>query len=367
MMLRQIAVSRGQTVTAVGFIRTFVAVATWIVGFAATVLIVLLLWLEARDTAIMIDEISAPEELTDRGYTDSLIAHQILSEWKMIDATATTKKRRKEIGLSRGQVDLAMPGINLSVRSVADYFRSKFGLKQERLRGGLVVVDSELPQCAAGCYAFHVDLDGSTPKHFVVGPRPRAEIELLVREAARKAVEFLDPYLLANFYFSSKSEDEPTGASEIDRLVDVTLRTKPASDDPFALTLRGAMYNRQQNWAAAIVEFDRALDLDSDFASAINSRCWAAAHIPGRTAEAIRDCRSALRLDRDSFETMDSLAFAMEKDGQTEAAFLVIKCARQISDRAPSVETTYARLKGAVPGASTKRPTREECASALDL
>jgi hypothetical protein len=326
-------------------IRVFAIVVGAVVGTVVAV--------EIADTDIVIEEISAPAELIQAGYTPSVVAYQILREIEHVDRVATTSKRRPEVGLGRGQVELSLPVLNISIGSIVDYFKTKLGVPRRRLRGGIVNSDYRDGECVYGCYAILLYLDGSSPKHFsVIGPK--YEVDKLVREAARKAVETIDPFLLANFYYASRTA-EPDAGSEIQRL------TTDSPEDPWIVTLQGMMLNRSQKWAEAIPYFDRALALNSGHAPAFNSRCWAKGHLPGQAVAAIEDCRTGLRLDPRSFQTMDSLAYALEQSGQLDQAFIAIKCAKRISGNNGDVETTYQRLLQKVANASAELPTDRAC------
>jgi len=321
---------------------------------------------ELTDASVTIDEMSVPSDLANQGYTPSVVAHEILDEWANISTVATTTKRRQEISLGHGQVELSLPAVELSIGSIVDSFRSRLGFPQEHVRGGIVNTVSTDPKCANGCYTFLLDLDGPTPDHFSI-TEPKENINQLIREASRLAVEKLDPYLLANYYYASKPADEPNREQEVYRLVAVVLATKPSDDDTWAYTLLGAMLNKQERWPEAVSNFNNALAIDPHFAPALNSRCWAKAHIPGEVGDAIVDCRAALGFDPDSFETMDSLAFALEQNNQRGAAFDLIRCALRVEQRAPpakrsgSVEQTYARLRLSAPNARSPEPTEAAC------
>ncbi len=320
---------------------------------------------EFNDRGIVVDDISVPAELERRGYTPSVVAAQVVTEWQQIGTRATTTKRYFNIGardnFGRGQVDLAIPGFNLSVNSMADYFKSKMGGQQDRLRGSIVESDSTAPECVDGCYTFFLRISSRDGNRFAAITAPRSDIEALLRNAARLTIENIDPYLLANYYYASPSDREPQREAEIDRLITLVLSNPPPDDDPWGHALRGVMFNSHQRWAEAIPHFDRALALDEDFAPALNSRCWANAHIPGRADDAIRDCQHALRLDPQSFQTMDSLAYALEQNGQTEEAFKTIRCAWRIAEGNEDVETTFRRLRAAHRGDTGPQPSAAEC------
>lgn len=336
--------------------------AFWIV---AGVVLAVILMIEINDRAVIIEEISVPAELADRGYTPSVVAHQLLEEWRVIDETALTTRRRREIGLGSGRVDLAVPGFNLSLNTIVDYLKNLIGAPRERVRGGIVAIQSQAPECAEGCYTMFLSLEGRSVRRLSLTAPATLGVEEIIRRSSRAMMEELDPYLLANFYYSADPAREPARESEMLRLIDVVLAEPPARDDPWALTLLGVYHNRNQRWAEALTHLDRALQLDRTLAPALNSRCWAKGHLPGRAEEAIADCREALRLNPDSYQTMDSLAYALEQTGDRARAFRVILCARRISEGDPDIETTYARLRTALPNADATPPDEAACAALM--
>ncbi len=332
--------------------------------FAVGAVVVLVVLAEARDDSVIVEHMSVPAELEQMGYTPTLVALQILEEWNTISSGATTTKKRMgapEFSLDPGQVEIPVPAVNISISSIVDYFKSRWNLPQRRLRGGIVAVASDAPECAARCYTFRISLGG--PGLLTV-PRARAasEIDELIKDASRLALEHIDPYLLANFYFASR---DPLLENESHRLLGLALSTKPTSDDIWAHTLTGVLYNRHQQWADALQHLDRALRIDSDFAPALNSRCWARAHLPGQAQAALPDCRAALRQNHDSFQTMDSLAFTLDLAGETDAAYALIRCARRISGGNRDVEATYERLRAKLRAVEQAPPTEAECAAIM--
>src|SRR5690606_25254560 len=112
---------------------------------------------------------------------------------------ATTTRPRPELSLASGRVDLSLPGVNISIGSIIDYFRARLGYPQRRLRGAIVVSGSAAAECAEGCYDFHVDLEGHlrNRRAHIVATAPQSEINRLISTVALQAGEHIDPYLLA--------------------------------------------------------------------------------------------------------------------------------------------------------------------------
>ncbi|HWA01543.1 MAG TPA: tetratricopeptide repeat protein [Caulobacterales bacterium] len=319
---------------------------------------------EVSNQAPVVDDISVPQELDERGYTPTVVASRILSEWHTIAAVAQTTKTARNTRvpatkqLQEGQADLALPGLNVSIGALADYFKSKAGIRQDRLRGSIVISESAAPQCAnTHCYTFFLTLNGQPMR--TLADRP--DIEPLLRDAARLMVENIDPYVLDNFYLHSTVDAEPDRRAEMQRLTTILLRSSSAEERGWANALQGVMLNRDHLWDQAIPYFDRALALDPNNYSAYNSRCWAKAHIDGQARSAIADCRAGLRINPRSEQTLDSLAYALEKDGQLDLAFKTIRCARRITRGADAdIETTYHHLLELHPKPAPE-PSDAEC------
>ncbi len=300
---------------------------------ALTILFLIFLFIvEFRSNSILIEEISVPSELADRGYNPQFVAHQILAEWKFIDQHAPTQKRRKEITLSSSAVDLNLPGSDISMRALTGYVKERLGFRIERLRGGIVRVDSDYSECFGQCYQLHFVLDGFRRTRDESDVFPADQLDALISQASRRALEKLDPYLLANFTYFEGGDDRALDARmeqerEALRLIDVVLDTAPRDEHPWAYTLRGIIERRAGDFDAAIGSFEAALQIDPQFASALNSRCFALAK-NNRAGEGIGDCRKAARLNPSSWQTLHSLAYAYARDAQIDSATTALACAQ---------------------------------------
>lgn len=315
---------------------------------------------------MVVNDISVPPELQDDGYTPQVIAAHILAEWQRIALVSDTQYKRANINADEvfggGQVQLALPGVDMSVGSIVNYFRSRLGENSDQVGGNIVVSHSTDERCQTevGCYTFFLTVRGPQ------GPRPvqithsQDEIDALIREAARASIRYVDPYLLAQYYYRSPITAEPDRERLSLELIEVALNEPPVEDDAWALTLRGMWHNRAHRWEEAVEALDLALNRNPDLQGAYNSRCWAKAHIPNRADEAIVDCHEALRRMPDSFLTMDSLAYALEQNGQQDQALFTIRCALQAGGRHNSdVRETFDRLRaGRELGPA---PTADEC------
>jgi tetratricopeptide (TPR) repeat protein len=83
----------------------------------------------------------------------------------------------------------------------------------------------------------------------------------------------------------------------VSRTADSTHRAVPPKGvDSNSLYREGRRYADQENFAQALPLFDQAIQLDPNFALALNARCYARVRLH-RYDEAIADCSQAIRLN----------------------------------------------------------------------
>jgi len=97
---------------------------------------------------------------------------------------------------------------------------------------------------------------------------------------------------------------------------DQAIKLKPSTEAYFN---RGNSYLGKSQYASAIDDYNQALKLKSDFAAALDNRCWARA-VVGILKPALADCIEALRLSPNNVGTLDSRAFVFLKMTQYDAA-----------------------------------------------
>jgi len=70
----------------------------------------------------------------------------------------------------------------------------------------------------------------------------------------------------------------------------------PFTETAVAVNNQGVVYNNEAEYDKAIVAFNKAIELDPDFAPAYNNRGWAYIEL-GKYGQAIDDCGKAIELD----------------------------------------------------------------------
>jgi tetratricopeptide (TPR) repeat protein len=247
-----------------------------IVLIALLVALVYALWRELRRNAIVLDEITVPREMAERGYTPAVVTERLLFEIGTIQACASTQKPRRHLAASAQQLDIQLPGGQLSIKSLARYFRHLFMLPEQHL-GGEIVRDGD---------EFLLRLRRRDDSSSAVERVRRArDAETLLGAAAEEAMRLIDPYVLASYLF----EQELPGP-EFPRTFDALQHVVASRPDeaPWAFDLWGLLLlNRDEN-EAALEKLHRGFAADPTLQSPVSEELMVALVRLGRADEGAR-------------------------------------------------------------------------------
>jgi tetratricopeptide (TPR) repeat protein len=87
----------------------------------------------------------------------------------------------------------------------------------------------------------------------------------------------------------------------------------------FAYGMRGLAYSLRGVFDKALTDYDQAIDLNPDYAVALNNRAWVYFKL-GRASEGERDVERALQLSPGSPFALDTRAHIRQADGDADAA-----------------------------------------------
>jgi tetratricopeptide (TPR) repeat protein len=85
---------------------------------------------------------------------------------------------------------------------------------------------------------------------------------------------------------------------------------------------RANAYLANGDYALAIGDYDRALEIGRDDPDALSERCWARALVGAELDQALSDCNAALRLKADDAETLGARGFTYMRLGLYKTAVL---------------------------------------------
>jgi tetratricopeptide (TPR) repeat protein len=243
--------------------------------------VVYALWRELRRNTIALDPLEVPRELAERGYTPAVVTERLLEAIHTIQNVASTQKPRRGHVASALQADIRIPVGQLSVTSLARYFRQLFDRPDQRLAGE-ITRDGD---------ALTLQLRLRDGASIAQGrARTAADIAALVSAGAEEAVRLTDPYVLAS-YFMEQELPGPAFPRTEEALRHV-LDTRP-DEAPWARDLQGVLLlNRGEN-DAALAALRRGLAADPDWQSPVIEDLMTALFRTGRTDEAVSIVDSA--------------------------------------------------------------------------
>ena len=206
-------------VTKAGSIGVNIVLVLFVVALGAAAI-----W-EMRRRSIVIEPIEVPKDLAEKGFTPNVAALRVASEINRLQRAARLRIRREDgFELSATQIDFTVPSAGISYRALLRYVRQFFGTPEERIRGEITRTTFATVDAAGAAHnSLSVVLrtaDGrSTQADLATGSD--LQLDVLIRSAAFELASFVDPYLIASYWF-----EEEQGAK--DKLFKKT--TKALSD-----------------------------------------------------------------------------------------------------------------------------------------
>jgi tetratricopeptide (TPR) repeat protein len=245
------------------------------------VLIVLLgalvyaLWRELRRSTIVLDPLEVPRELAERGYTPAVVTERLLNAIHTIQSVANTQKPRRGHVASALEADIHIPMGQLSMKSLARYFRQLLDFPDPHVAGEITRDGDQLTLQLRR-------RDGS--QMAFARPRIEADVRPLIGAGAEEVVRLTDPYVLASYYIEQELPG-PEFPKTTEALLHV-IETRP-DEAPWARNLQGLLLlNRNEN-AAALDVLRRGFEADPKLQSPVSEEYMTALVRAGRADEAL--------------------------------------------------------------------------------
>jgi tetratricopeptide (TPR) repeat protein len=256
-------------------------------------------------SVLIIDEIAVPKDLLDDGYTPRLIAARLAIQIQMI-RQAVNGNRRSIGPLPRDPTsEIVLPSVVSSVRRDIAFLRDLSLHPDIRIAGGLHRENGNLILTLLSKTADGRVLDYSGA--------PITDYHDIAVDGARSIVKFVDPYLLAAYYYGIETRaHDGDHAKSLALIADCLALTPPpdAVSEAAALATKVAANNLwglvlldQKNADAAVAKFGAALQLgrgDAELSRAaayIQTNLAAALLDQKKTGEATDAVRKAIDLD----------------------------------------------------------------------
>jgi tetratricopeptide (TPR) repeat protein len=173
---------------------------------AAFALIVGMTILQLPRSAIIIEEVAAPQPLLDMGYSGKVAAYRLWDSALFVNDSAGTVKGRKSLLADVKQPDIVAPGTGVSLSDVVQMLRSLLGWDDTRVAGAFVCGDEK---CTLAKIELRLQVTrGGRLTSTTVGPLGPIESEKDLDRyfdcAAIALMRLIDPYIVASFFYEAE-------------------------------------------------------------------------------------------------------------------------------------------------------------------
>jgi tetratricopeptide (TPR) repeat protein len=210
-----------------------------------------------QNRSVQIGTIVVPKELEDRGYTSRAVGERLRYEIDHIVRKTDTLAKKEQFALAddSGLPDIEVPKTGLSFHTVVLFLQDVFGLQPPQLTGE-ITEDKSGNIFAATLSISHSRRRDSAPVFERVPPQH--DPESLIAEMALRALELIDPYVLALYTYDKNNRKE-------------TMRLISECDGKFAKwgwLDWGYVLADEKDFDGAIEKYRKAIAIDPKFALA---------------------------------------------------------------------------------------------------
>lgn len=208
-------------------------------------------------SAVVFRDIEVPASIEYQGYAPKVMAARLANEVVSIDQKARTAKEFREFEL---------PDDESAVSSLSDYFKfgepiravqQLLGLVEYHFTGDMVKQGDSLHLSVRG-YAINKN---KSFNEVSIGKDP----EELITDMAVKVTRFIDPYIVASYYYETTRDANSNNFDKALEEVRNCLVQLPREDLHWAYNLHGLILLQQDKNDEAIARFNEALQLSPDF------------------------------------------------------------------------------------------------------
>jgi tetratricopeptide (TPR) repeat protein len=221
---------------------------------------------DKRNPPILIDAFGVPKTLEDRGYTGQVVASEVGEEIARIERTTRTSASKQDVTSASAEslAPIQIPETGLSLDVIIDFLEDFLHIAPRHLSGELTFEDNNESPYVAGSDS---GLRGVVITVRVTGMEGRGKsVDAMIRspdeaisQAAREALELIDPYVLAVYYYDIQRDPETT--------LQLTSECEGESIK-WARTLEGIVLEGEGDYPGALAKYQEALELDPKFAPA---------------------------------------------------------------------------------------------------
>jgi tetratricopeptide (TPR) repeat protein len=318
-LMRSWSVTKSLILKAVGVWTVLASIALSAVGTLLFLGLCYLLYQAVTSSAIEVAPISVPKTLAEEGYTSEAVTRQLRGALLDFMKGTRTKKRTADVLSQRDEPTIALPQTGLSLDTVAEEIRSRFGFGNVWKISGSIETEGEQLD-------LQISVDGARIyKHIIVSQNYKYVDKLFIL-AAEEISKVIDPYVVAASYH----DKDPNKSIELARQI---IWSRPAGDQnvAWAHILISSLEQEAHNWPGAEKEARSAIAINRNIATG-HINLGASLFNQGRLNEAFEEFREAIWINsRDEIAYYD-LGVLFEQEGMADLALTQYKKAIEIDN-----------------------------------
>ena len=215
----------------------------------------LVLWETFRDAGVMLEPILVPQEFVDMGYTPEIMARRLNDSANVYHIHEVTKINDMIQLYKYRELDIVLPEVGISIKSVSSYFRDLIGRNISSISGEMLYYKSKAQisfRLRFNSEQIYDDFENLSEKG----------ITTLLNKAGYMLTKRVNPFALAHYHYNN---DEEIKALEIVNYIFKNL-DKDKIDFVRAVNLKGVIHHLNDEYEEAISEYKWAIDLDPSYA-----------------------------------------------------------------------------------------------------
>jgi tetratricopeptide (TPR) repeat protein len=234
----------------------------------AVIVILLTLYKSFKSTEIKVEPLQVPASFIEKGFTPEITTVRLLDEISKINKISTSSLPGKK------NISNKLPGDEISklqslpvvgvvdFKSIQNLIQDTFGISRSSISGEITLVTKELIP------TYQVRIRSLPENILLVDLEKQGEISEVIKAAAIKLVEGMDPLAAASYYRWNKDTDN------FFRMIDEALRNDDSEDDVYALLQRASSYTQRKKFDLAQDDLNQMFKKDPNFPWAINVQSY---------------------------------------------------------------------------------------------
>ena len=239
-----------------------------LLSFFAVIVILLTLYKSFKSTDIKVEPLQVPNSFVEKGFTPEITTVRLLDEVSKIHKISTSSLP------GRKNISTKLPGDEISklqslpvvgaidFKSIQNLIQDTFGVSRSTISGEITAVTKD------SVPAYQVRIRSSPENILLVDLEKQGEISEVIKAAAIKLVEGMDPLAAASYYRWNKDTDNFL------RMIDEALRNDDPEDDVYALLQRASSYTQRKKFDLAQDDLNQMFKKDPSFPWAINVQSY---------------------------------------------------------------------------------------------